>query len=194
MCALMESLLMTRRQHEPLRALTLDEREQLARIRRSRSAPAAQAARATALLAVADGASFTAAARAVGRRSGAAVGQLVARFNREGLAAVTPRHGGGQRRRYHRSSQERILREVRRTPERDADRTGTWSLSTPQRALRQAPDGLPGVSTQTIGRVLHEAGFVWGRDRSWCETGTALRRRKRGAVTVVDPDALAKKT
>jgi transposase len=185
---------MTRRQHEPLRALTLDERERLARLRRSRSAPAAQVARAMALLAVADGASFTAAARAVGRRSGDAVGQLVARFNREGLAAVTPRHGGGQRRRYDQSSQERILREVRRTPDRDADRTGTWSLSTLQRALRQAPDGLPGVSTQTIGRVLHEAGFVWGRDRSWCETGTALRLRKRGAVTVVDPDALAKKT
>lgn len=122
------------------------------------------------------------------------MGQLVARFNREGLAAVTPRHGGGQRRRYVQASQERILREARRTPERDADRTGTWSLSTLQRALRQAPDGLPRVSTQTIGRALHEAGFVWGKDRSWCETGTALRMRRHGTVTVVDPDAVAKKT
>lgn len=185
---------MTRRQHEALHPLTPDEHEQLARIRRSRPAPAARVARATALLAVADGASFTAAARAGGRRSGDAVGQLVARFNREGLAAVTPQHGGGQRRRYAQASQERILREAHRAPARDADRTGTWSLSTLQRALRQAPDGRPGVSTQTIGRVLHEAGFVWGKDRSWCETGTALRLRKRGAVTVVDPDAVAKKT
>jgi len=185
---------MSRRQHDPLRPFTPDEREQLARICRSRSAPAARVARAAALLAVADGASFTAAARASGRRSGDAVGQLVARFNHEGLAAVNPRHGGGQRRRYGQASQERILCEARRTPERDADRTGTWSLSTLRRALRQAPDGLPGVSTQTIGRVLHEAGFVWGQDRSWCETGTALRRRKHGAITVVDPDAVAKKT
>ena len=53
-------------------------------------------ARAKALLAVADGASYSAAARLAGRRAGDAVGQLVARCNREGLAALAPGHGGGQ--------------------------------------------------------------------------------------------------
>jgi hypothetical protein len=151
-------------------------------------------ARAKAVLAVADGQSFTEAARTAGRRSGDAVAQLVARFNRVGLVAIKPHHGGGQRKRYTVVEQERILREVHRPPDREQDGTASWSLTTLQRALRQAPDGLPTVSTFTIWWVLQEAGFRWGKDRSWCETGTAIRKRKSGTVTVQDPDAVAKKT
>ena len=103
-------------------------------------------------------------------------------------------HGGGQPKRYSQIEQERILREVRREPDRDVDGTATWSLTTLQQALRQAPDGLPTVSTYTIWRVLHEAGLRWSKDRSWCETGRAVRKRKRGTVTVQDPDAVPKKT
>jgi hypothetical protein len=51
-----------------------------------------RAVRAKALLAVADGASFTDAARVAGRRAGNAVAHLVARFNRQGLAALEARH------------------------------------------------------------------------------------------------------
>jgi hypothetical protein len=61
-------------------------------------------------------------------------------------------------------------------------------------ALRSTPDGLPKVSTGTIRAVLLEAGWSWQRSRSWCETGTAQRKRKHGIVTVIDPDAEAKKT
>jgi transposase len=129
------SLLMPRPQKDPLRLVTPDERAQLERLSRSRTEPAAQVARARALLAVAAGQRYTTAARAAGRRSGDAVAQVVARFNRDGLAAVKPGHGGGQPKRYTRAEQERILREVRRAPDRDADRTGTWSLATLQRAL-----------------------------------------------------------
>lgn len=181
-------------QKDPLRPLTPQERTQLERLSRSHSDPAAQVARAKELLAVAEGASYQAAARHAGRRSGDAVAQLVARFNRAGVAAVGERHGGGQPKRYTQGAEERILHEVRRTPEREAEGTATWSLTTLQRALRRAPDGLPGVSTYTIWGVLHAAGFTWGKDQSWCETGTALRKRKSGTVTVVDPDAVAKKT
>ena len=151
-------------------------------------------ARAKALLAVANGQSFVEAARVAGRRSGDAVAQLVSRFNQEGLAALLGRHGGGQPKRYTTSEQARILREVERTPDRDLDRTATWSLTTLQRALRQAPDGLPTVSTYTIWCVLRDAGFRWQRDRSWCATGTAVRKRTSGTVTVHDPDAEAKKS
>jgi hypothetical protein len=63
-----------------------------------------------------------------------------------------------------------------------------------QRALRQAPDGLPEVSTYTIWQVLHDAGFSWQRSRTWCNTGTVLRKRKSGTVRVEDPDSTAKKT
>lgn len=62
-----------------------------------------------------------------------------------------------------------------------------------RRALRRAPDGLPHVSTYTIGLVLHAAGFRWLAARSWCDTGRAVRRHRSGTVTVTDPDAEAKK-
>jgi hypothetical protein len=92
------------------------------------------------------------------------------------------------------TEQERILQEVRRVPDRDKDKTATWSLSTLHGALRRAPDGLSGVSTYTVWCVLRDAGFTWDKDRSWCETGTAVRKRKSGTVVVHDPDASPKKT
>jgi transposase len=146
------------------------------------------------ILAVADGSDYQQAARAAGRRSGDAVSHLVARFNREGLAALDPRHGGGRTPAYDAAARERILREAARTPAPDADGTATWSLSTLRRSLRAAPDGLPTVSTFTIWRVLREAGYTFQRTRSWCPTGSAVRRRKAGVVAVTDPDAGPKKS
>jgi len=185
---------MTRRRKDPLRPLTADEAAELQRLRRSPSAPAAQAARAAILLAVSEGQSYRGAARAAGRRSGDAVSDLVARFNREGLAALVPRHGGGRRAVYGDAERRRILAEVRRTPTPEADGTAAWSLSTLRDALRRADGGLPAVSTYTLWRVLREAGYSCQRDRTWRPTGQALRKRKAGAVTVTDPDAAAKKS
>ena len=185
---------MTRRQKDPLRPLTEEERNLLVRISRSQAEPASHVARAKALLAVADGISYTQAAKTAGRRSGDAVSKVVSRFNREGLAALEPGHGGGRRTIYAASERERILAEVRREPDREKDGTATWSLSTLRRALRRAPDGLPEVSTYTIWKVLKEAGFDWQRTRSWCETGKVKRKGKSGEVVeVIDPDAEAKK-
>src|SRR6188508_455694 len=79
---------MSRRQLDPLRPLTAEERGWLARISLSHSEPAAHVARATMLLAVAAGQSYTVAAHAAGRRSGDAVAHLVSRFNHDGVAAV----------------------------------------------------------------------------------------------------------
>ena len=53
---------MTRRQKDPLRPLTEEERKLLVRISRSYAEPASHVARAKALLAVADGMSYTQAA------------------------------------------------------------------------------------------------------------------------------------
>lgn len=184
---------MSRRRKDPLRGVTASERASLEELGRAMSAPAGVVARARALLAVADGCSYTEAARRVGRRSGDAVGELVARFNREGVVAVEPRHGGGPRVKYGAAERERILAEVRRTPDREQDKTATWSLTTLQRALRTAEDGLPAVSTYTIWCVLHEADLSWQRDRSWCQTGVAKRRRKAVEVEVHDPDATVKR-
>ena len=141
---------MTRRQKGSLRSLTEEERNLLVRINRSHAEPASHIARVKALLSVAEGKSYTAAAKAAGRRSGDAVSKLVSRLNREGLAALEPGHGGGRRTIYTAPERERILAEVRRKPDREEDATASWSLSTLRRALRKAPDGLPTVSTYTI--------------------------------------------
>ena len=118
---------MSRRQRDPLRALSADERRELARLSRSHRASAAQVARATALLAVADRHSYLAAARRAGRRDGDTVAAWVARFNREGLAAVRPAHGDGPPIRYADAQQRRILAEAAREPDRERDGTATWS-------------------------------------------------------------------
>lgn len=186
---------MSRQQKAPLRPLTVEERGTLTRVRRAGSERADRVARATALLAVADGASYTVAAAKAGRRSGDGVAQLVARFNQVGLTALDRRHGGGPRVQYGPAERARILREFARPPDRRQDGTATWSLTTLQRALRRAPDGLPTVSTWTILQTLWEAGYTFQADRTWCRTGTATRKRKDGAVvTVTDPDATPKKS
>ena len=82
----------------------------------------------------------------------------------------------------------------KRPPTPEADGTATWSLSTLQKALRSASDGLSTVSTYTLWQVLHGAGYSYQLTRTWCPTGTALRRRKAGAVVVTDPDAESKKS
>jgi hypothetical protein len=178
---------------EPLRPLTSTERAELAHLAQTSSERADRVSRAKALLAVADGQSFTDAARAAGRRSGDGVAKLVVRFNRGGLAALDARHGGGPPIQYGAPERERILREFRRLPVRERDGTATWSLTTLQRALREAPDGLPQVSTATILHALWEAGYSWQQSRTWCQTGTVQRKRKAGAVEVTDPDATPKK-
>jgi transposase len=180
---------MSRHQTDPLRPLTPNERIALTRLSRSLSPPAAQVERARALLAMAEGASYTAAAHQVGRRHTETLSAWVSRFNRDGLAAVRPGHGGGARIRSGADAQQRILAEWARPPQREQDGTATWSLSLLQRALRRAPDGLPEVSTVTIWRTLHAAGLSWQKSRTWCQTGVVTRRRKQGTVTLVDPDA-----
>jgi transposase len=155
--------------------------------------PADQVIHAKEVLAVADGHCFTDAAKLAGRKSGDAVAHLVTRFNKEGLFALETRHGGGPPILSTQVEREHILKEFRRSPDRRQDGTATWSLVTLQRALRRAPDGLPHVSTFTILQAIHEAGFTWQSDRSWCDTGKVMRVRKSGPVEVTDPDAAAKK-
>src|SRR5436190_6445355 len=141
---------MSRRKKDPLRPLTDTESAALTQLSRSQAAPAAPVARAAMLLAVARGDDYQQAARAAGRRSGDAVSHLVARFNAEGLDALTPRHGGGRSPTYGPEARGRIVAEASRVPTPERDGTATWSLSTLRRSLRAAPDGLPRVSTYTI--------------------------------------------
>lgn len=185
---------MSRRKSDPLRVLTTDEQQELASISREHSAPVEWVIRAKIILLVSQGSEYQAAARAVGRRDGDRVSALVKRFNEEGMAALVPRHGGGPTIQYGVAERARILREVERRPSCEEDGTGQWSLSTLQRRLRQAKDGLPSVSEFTIRKVLLEAGYDWQHSRTWCQTGQAVRKRKAGMVVITDPDSEAKKT
>src|SRR5437660_1499844 len=89
----------------------------------SSRARADRVARARALLAVAGGASYTAAAATAGRRSGDGVALLVRRFHRLGLGALDGGHGGGPPVQYGPTERARILAEVQRVPDRSADGT-----------------------------------------------------------------------
>src|SRR5438067_6954349 len=128
--SLFTEAIMSRRQKDPLRELSADERRQLTRLARSHTAPAVEVIRAQILLAVAAGDDYQQAARAAGRRSGDAVSHLVARFNAEGLTALSPRHGGGPPIVYGPEARQRILDEVNRPPTPEGDGTATWSLGT----------------------------------------------------------------
>jgi len=184
---------MSRRKKDPLRQLTEKERGWLERISRSQSEPAVHVIRAKEILAVAAGHNYIEAARLAGIKTGDTVSKLVERFNQEGMQAIQPRHGGGPAVKYGAAERERVLAEARRQPDPEKDGTNTWSLTTLQKALRKAPDGLADISTERIWVILQEAGFRWQKSRSWCETGQVARKRKRGIVMVVDPDATPKK-
>jgi len=184
---------MARLPNHPLRALTTPERQELQALAHSRSAPADRIARAKQILAVAEGATFVEAARRTGRHSNDAVSALVARFNGEGMPAVWGHHGGGPAVQYGPQAAARILKEFARAPDREKDQTATWSLSTLQRALHRAPEGLAHVSTSVLLQVLHQAGYTWQKDRTWCFTGTVARKRKEGVVAVTDPNTAEKR-
>lgn len=184
---------MTRHQNHPLRVLSPEEQEYLARVSRSQSESASRVIRAKILLSVSRGCSYTDAAHSVGRQSGDAVATLVLRFNQEGIAALNLRHGGGPRTLYGSEQRTKILQTVQCPPERLRDGTATWSLSTLQSHLRQKEPELSKVSTYTLHKVLQESGWRWQKSRSWCETGKVVRKRKAGIETVIDPDTEAKK-
>ncbi len=185
---------MSRRKKDPLRPITDAECQAHTQVSRSQTAPDVQVGRVTMILAVDGGDDYQDAARSAGRRSGDAVSHLVARFNSEGLGALTPRHGGGRPRTYDPTARERILREARREPTPEADGTASWSLSTLKGSLRAAPDGLPKIATSTLWQMLLEAGLSYQCTRTWCPTGSAIRQRKSGPALVIDPDAESKKS
>jgi transposase len=162
--------------------LTEEERKELQRVSRASSETRIRHQRAVALLAVAEGKSLSEAARLVGWKSHDPVTKVTRRFNSMGLCALADFPRPGPHPTYGPAQQARILQEAGRTPDRKEDATATWSLTLFQRALPQASDGLPKVSTFTILHTLHEAGYTWQKNRTWCHTGRTLKKGKDGTV------------
>lgn len=127
---MLRQLGMSRPEKEPLRALSPQERLELEALTRAWNEPVAHVARARALLALADGLSFTAVAQAAGRRSGDGVAKRAARFNVLALAALARRPAPGRVPTYDAPAHERILAEARCSPQPALDGTATWSLAT----------------------------------------------------------------
>jgi transposase len=178
---------------QPLRPLTEPERQELHRVSRAPSETVIRHQRAVALLAVADGMSLIEAAKAAGWRVHDTVTRLIRRFNERGLAALDDLPRSGHPRRYGSTERARIEQELRRSPLLKEDGTATWSLTTLQRSLREAPDGLPEISTFTILHSIHEAGYSWQKNRTWCKTGFTLHKTKDGVEERYDPLTQEKK-
>ncbi len=96
-------------QREPLRKLSRSERTALERIGRRNNERVDVVRRANALLAVARTGVFIHAAHEAGLHSGTTVADLVARFNRHGLAALRIATGRGRRAMYSASERARIV-------------------------------------------------------------------------------------
>ncbi len=178
-------------QKAALRAMSAEEQAVLQRISKARSERLDRVRWATALLAVGQGEALAVAARQAGFRSGSAVAVLVERFNQRGLGALSIAPGRGRKLTYGPTARARIVATAQRPPDRKADGTATWSLSTLVRTLRR--EGFPQVGATTIRRVLEAAGSSYQKTRTWCPTGTAQRKRKAGVVTVVDPQTEEKR-
>lgn len=177
-------------QKHPLRLLSEQEERALSPMAKASRERVDTVRRAKALLAVHAGEPFTVAAALSGYQSADRVSLLVERFNQQGLAALFIAAGRGRRPTSTGSQRQQVLERLRSTPNREQDQSATWSLRLLQRALRR--DLLPHIGASTIGRILHQAGYVFGRSRTWCRTGTAVRVRKAGVVTVHDPQAQEK--
>ncbi len=176
---------MARQPKEALRALTEEEQTALARVGRQTSRRHDAVRRAAALLAVAAGASFAAAARVAGYAGGSAVQALVKRFNARGLAALAIAPGRGAKVTYDAATRAQVVALAQRSPDRKVDGTATWSLSTLERAVER--EVCPAPKARTIAQILRDAGSSYQKTRTWCPTGTAERKRKDGVVRVVDP-------
>jgi transposase len=176
---------MAPQQKERLRALTAEEQGTLEQVRQATSGRHDEVQRATALLAVAAGASFAAAARGAGYAGGSTVQALVKRFNTCGLAAVAIAPGRGPKVRYDATTRAQVVALAQRSPDRKVDGTATWSLSTLERAVQR--EIFPAPKSRTIAQILRDAGSSYQKTRTWCPTGTAERKRKDGVARVVDP-------
>ena len=111
-------------QREPLRCLTGQERVELQRIARCSSERVDHVRRAIALLAVEQSRVYAHAAHASGLRSITTVADLVARFNRGGVAAIRIARGRGRKPTYQAAERARIVATAQRQPDRRTD--GTW--------------------------------------------------------------------
>src|SRR5215469_3425953 len=104
------------RQKAPLRQLTQQEQKELSRRAKARSERIDVVKKSKAILAVAQGQSFTEAGKQAGM-SREGVSQLVERFNQRGVGVLLIAAGRGRKPTYTSEQQARILAEMQREPD-----------------------------------------------------------------------------
>ena len=152
-------------QKRPLRQLTQQEREELSQKATSISERVSTVKKAKALLAVADGWTFTGAGRQLGMsRDG--VSQLVERFHQRGVEAVSIAPGRGRKPTYTSQDHQQILQEIQRRPTWDVDQCTVWSLPLLQKSLHAK--GFLDICPKTIRLVLQAHGWKYQQTtRTW---------------------------
>ena len=152
-------------QKRPLRQLTPQEREELSQKATSASERVNMEKKAKALLAVADGWTFSEAGRRVGMsRDG--VSQLVERFHHRGMEALSIAPGRGRKPTYTSQDHEQILQEIQRRPTWDVDQCTVWSLPLLQKSLHAK--GFLDICPKTIRLVLQAHGWKYQQTtRTW---------------------------
>ncbi len=164
---------MGRHQKKPLRMLTEEEKSELKRIASSNVERVERIRRSRALLAVAEGQSFTQAARTARMHSSSGVAAVVQRFHDRGLAALDTLPGAGRHPIYSPAQRALVLIEL----EREMEKNPFASLAMLEQALRRVPAGVPRVSAKTIAQVLRDAGYNWDP-----EHGAWLKENKDSVV------------
>jgi transposase len=152
-------------QKRPLRQLTPQEREELSQKATSIGERVSTVKKAKALLAVANGCTFTEAGRQVDMsRDG--VSQLVERFHQRGVQALSIAPGRGRKPTYTSQDHERILQEIQRRPTWDVDQCTVWSVPLLQRSLHAK--GFLAICPKTIRLVLQAHGWKYQpTTRTW---------------------------
>ena len=147
-----------------LRPLTQHEREELSRKAQSTSERVDVVKKANAILAVAEGCTFTEAGKQAGM-SREGVSQLIKRFGQRGSQVLVIAPGRGRKPTYTSQDHELILQEVQRCPNLDTDQSTVWSLPLLQKSLRAK--GLPHICPETIRLVLQTHGWEYQGTRTW---------------------------
>jgi transposase len=170
-----------------LRDVTEDERTQLERVVRAKTAPVRLAERARIVLAALEGLT----APQVGARVGvgeATARQWIRRFNEGGLDGLEDAPRSGRPVTYSEAEQSRVVAKARSLPPKPEGQavppTCHWTLDRLQEELHK--DGVP-IKRSQIRRLLKAEHVKWQRPRTWLESDDPDFAEKRGASSGSTP-------
>ena len=107
------------------------------------------------------------------------VRHLIEAFNQGGLEAVTPRPRSGGRPPTYGPDVAEAAEDLLRQPPPPEEGPATWSLHRLARALGDRLEHLPGISHETVRRLLQRRGITYRRAKAWLlSPDPAYRRHK----------------